>query len=100
MGHETGPKARRRYVRVLDDYRGQLAEEEVRRNAGEVQRPAPPDDLREAGQALWQKIHDDLDDAFELDAREGEILRRACRQADLAARLQADLDERGMWIEG
>jgi P27 family predicted phage terminase small subunit len=73
---------------------------ETRAQGTPPSRPGPPDHLRDAGRALWRQIQDDLDDSLELDAREEAILERACRMADLADGLAADLRERGRWIEG
>lgn len=70
------------------------------RAAASPERPDPPAGLGKAGEALWRQIQDDVDDAYELDAREEALLERACKTADLAADLERDLRERGRWIEG
>jgi phage terminase small subunit len=101
-GRGAAPKPRRgRGIGpIYDAMRERKMAEKVREEGGEPERPDPPADLDVAGATLWLAMHDDLDDAYELDARETEILHRACRLADLAADLKADVAEHGRWIEG
>jgi hypothetical protein len=56
-----------------------------------VTRPRPPRDLSAAGRALWRAIWSGVPEDSELDERETAVLHEACRQADLVARLEADL---------
>lgn len=57
-------------------------------------------ELGQAGRALWESIHEDLDEDFELDARELHLLERAGRCADDLAALEAAVDEDGVTSTG
>jgi hypothetical protein len=59
-----------------------------------------PDGLGEAGLAVWNGIHDDLGDEFELDARELVILEAAARQADTNRQLEDAIAASGLIVEG
>jgi hypothetical protein len=48
-----------------------------------------PNDLRDAGSALWASIIGELSDDWRFDARELAILTAAARQADTVADLEA-----------
>lgn len=63
-------------------------------------RKKPPAGLKGPGRALWRSILADLDDGWELDARELDLLRRACRCADELAKLEAEIDRAGVVVEG
>lgn len=58
--------------------------------------PKPPTDLGEAGAALWSSIVP----AYELRPDELRMLADACREADLVARLDADLEEASLMVTG
>jgi len=62
--------------------------------------PRAPHGLGKHGKALWKTIHDDLDEGWELDARETDALTRACRTADELALLEAAVDRDGATVEG
>ena len=62
--------------------------------------PKPPTALGKAGRALWRSILGDLEDGWELDARELHILERACRTQDDLALLEEQVDEIGAVVEG
>jgi hypothetical protein len=53
--------------------------------------PRPPDGLQTSGRRLWRSIMAD----YELEQHERELLRQACRTADLLDDLQAVLDRDG-----
>jgi hypothetical protein len=59
-----------------------------------------PDDLREAGCALWTSIVADLGDGWRFDARELAILTAAARQADTVADLEAAVAADGIMVRG
>lgn len=63
-------------------------------------RPKAPVGLGEAGKALWSRMWDALPDDLRFSAREQEVLRRACAQADREAELQKVIEEKGYMIEG
>lgn len=68
----------------------------------------PPEGLEKAGLALWALIHAQLgpldadtgERPFQLTERERAYLELACRQQDLAARLDAEIEETGLTITG
>ena len=62
--------------------------------------PRPPKALGAPGRALWRSILGDLGESWELDAREFELLGRACRCADELAQLEAAVDRDGATVEG
>jgi hypothetical protein len=62
--------------------------------------PTPPTTLREPGEALWAAVLGDLDDGWELDARELHLLQRACRCADELEALERAVDRDGETISG
>jgi len=66
----------------------------------EVTRPAAPSGLGNAGKKLWAVIVDDLPADMEFDARELEILRVGCKQADLVAQLETAIKKDGVMITG
>jgi hypothetical protein len=59
-------------------------------------RPRPPQSLDAAGKRLWR---DTLAD-YELSAAEVETLRQACRVADLLARIDVELMDSELVVEG
>lgn len=59
-----------------------------------------PAGLKDAGTALWRSITGDLDDDWELDARELHLLERACRCADDLQALEAQVDQDGATAKG
>ena len=59
-------------------------------------RPSAPEGLGEAGARLWRAVADD----FDLDARELDLLARACRQADDVARLEEVVAAEGVKSRG
>lgn len=63
-------------------------------------RPTQPRSLGTAGKRAWTALLDDLPDDWELTAREVELLRNACRQADLVADLEAALKSDGLIVKG
>jgi phage terminase small subunit len=63
-------------------------------------RPEPPESLESAGKRAWKALLSDLPDDWELTARETELLRNACRQADLVADLEAALEQEGVIVVG
>ena len=62
----------------------------------DVSRPKPPLSLDEPGRALWRAVTG----AYELAPHEAELLRQACRVADLIARLDAALMDSEVIVEG
>jgi len=65
-----------------------------------TQRPPAPNALDDPGRELWESVHSDLGDAFELTAKELELLALASRQRDEIARVEAALDGDGVVIAG
>lgn len=63
-------------------------------------RKQPPKKLAAAGKALWRSILADLDEGWELDAREHYLLERACRCADELAELEKAVDRDGPTVDG
>lgn len=63
-------------------------------------RPKPPADLGDEGKALWAEVMKGLPTGWELDEREREILRLACRQADVNAALEAQIEKDGLMATG
>jgi P27 family predicted phage terminase small subunit len=63
-------------------------------------RPEPPINLGEAGIRLWGSILADLDDSWQLDARELHLLERACRVEDEMRKLEAVVDQEGATSTG
>lgn len=63
-------------------------------------RPKPPKTLAAAGKALWKSIISELEDGWQLDARELELLERACRCADELAVLEKVIDADGPTTKG
>ena len=67
---------------------------------------AYPEGLGDAGRALWDAVHDDLEPrdeseaGWELDAREQLVLEAAARQADLNRGLEAAIDRDGLTVAG
>jgi hypothetical protein len=59
-----------------------------------------PEDLRDEGAALYRRVLADVPEGMELDACEREAVKRAAKLADLAADLEADLAQRGLWTIG
>jgi hypothetical protein len=59
-----------------------------------------PRGLQREGAALYRRILDDVPEGMELTAAERETVKRAAALADLAGKVQADLDARGLWVEG
>ena len=62
--------------------------------------PKPPASLCEAGRALWTSILDDLEDDWQLDARELAALTEACRIADQLADLDLAVHVDGTTVSG
>jgi len=62
--------------------------------------PRPPRGLSAAGQALWSDVLGDLQEGWELDARELHLLGRACRCADELASLEGAVDRDGVMVDG
>jgi P27 family predicted phage terminase small subunit len=62
--------------------------------------PRAPSGLDKPGRALWRAIWADLGPELELDARERELLRRACRTADELEQLEAAVDRDGVMSLG
>jgi phage terminase small subunit len=62
--------------------------------------PHAPEGLGRAGEALWKSILSDLDEGWELDARELHLLERACRIADELSDLEAAVDRDGATVAG
>ncbi len=60
----------------------------------------PPRRLSAAGQGLWADVLGDLQEGWELDARELHVLGRACRCADELAELEAAVDRDGVTVKG
>lgn len=63
-------------------------------------RPVPPDDLGDGGRAVWQAIHDELDEGAMFDGRELELLHAACRLRDRLDELHAAVAEQGPTTPG
>jgi hypothetical protein len=59
-----------------------------------------PRGLQREGAALYRRILADVPEGMELDAAELETVKRAAQLADLAAEVQADLRQRGLWVIG
>ena len=59
-----------------------------------------PRGLGPAGQELWTQVLDDLEEGWELDARELHLLARACRCADEIVALDTAVDRDGHAISG
>src|SRR4051812_27365302 len=62
--------------------------------------PMPPATLGRDGKALWRAIVEGIDEGWELDARERELLGRACRCADELVLLEAAVDRDGLTVKG
>lgn len=62
--------------------------------------PAAPASLGRDGKALWNAIVGEIDEGWDLDARERELLARACRCADELALLEAAVDRDGLTVAG
>lgn len=58
----------------------------------------PPDDLGDAGRALWERVHDGLGEELQFDVLELECLHGACKVADRLAEIRASLEDRGLWV--
>lgn len=65
-----------------------------------AQRPSPPSVLGAAGKRAWRALFADMPDGWELTGREIELLRGACRQADLVAELEKALRREGVVVNG
>lgn len=65
-----------------------------------AKRPAMPRSLGTAGKRCWKALLEDMPEGWELTAREMEMLRNACRQADLVADLEAALKSDGLVVAG
>jgi phage terminase small subunit len=63
-------------------------------------RPDPPSVLGRHGRRLWRELQTGLADSAEFDERETELLRLACAQADLVARIERELEGEPLTIEG
>jgi phage terminase small subunit len=63
-------------------------------------RPKPPASLGRAGASLWRAILSDLDDGWELDARELQLLTRACSAEDHLVALEAAVKKDGATVPG
>jgi hypothetical protein len=61
--------------------------------------PGVPDDLGDAGAALFERVQADLDEDLAFDALELDRLHRAARLEDRAAAMRADIDRRGLWVD-
>jgi len=59
-----------------------------------------PKGLGPSGRALWKRIVDAVHDLYELDEREQEILRLACRQADDLVALEGAIKRDGRTVKG
>ena len=69
--------------------------------ARKPRRPRVPSSLAKSGKALWKSILDDAATAgLALDAREIELLARACRCADEIHELDAAVDRDGVLANG
>ena len=64
----------------------------------ERSRPAPPSSLGASGKRLWSAIYADLEDDWTLDAREVDLLGRACAAADGLTDLEAVLKRDGVTV--
>lgn len=60
----------------------------------------PPDDLSHAGRALWIAVVADIEDGWELDAREVALLVEACKIGDQLAQLDAAVAVDGATVRG
>ena len=60
----------------------------------------PPEDLGVRGKELWTSITSGLNDGWELDDREREVLVLAARQADDLARLEKEIGTTGVTATG
>ncbi len=60
----------------------------------------PPAGLSRAGKALWKAIMADLGDGWRLDAREVELLGRACSSADVIVELEKAIKRDGVMSIG
>jgi hypothetical protein len=60
----------------------------------------PPAGLLKAGIGLWKAVVRDVDEAWELDARDLHVLELAARAADRAAELGDLIDRDGLMIAG
>jgi hypothetical protein len=58
-----------------------------------------PDDLGDAGRALYRRVLDDLDDGLTFDALELERLHGAAKMADRLAEVRASITEHGLWVD-
>lgn len=65
-----------------------------------AKRPTAPKSLNMAGRRLWRSTLADLDDSWELTARELRYLELACGQADDVAELERLIDKEGMVTTG
>jgi hypothetical protein len=65
-----------------------------------AKRPAPPASLGTAGKRCWKALFSDLPEDWELTAREVELLRNGCRQADLVSELETALSSEGIVVLG
>ena len=61
-----------------------------------VKRPRPPDSLDSAGRALWR----DVLRAYELSPAEAAVLARASRTVDVLGRIDANLMDSDLVVEG
>lgn len=60
-----------------------------------------PRDLGSGGRRLWREIAAQVaSDGLEMDARELELLRSACREADMLAEIEAALVDQPMTVRG
>ncbi len=62
--------------------------------------PKAPTGLAKQGKALWKSFLSDLEDDWDLDARELYLLERACRCADELALLEKAIDGDGVTVAG
>jgi P27 family predicted phage terminase small subunit len=62
--------------------------------------PRAPSGLDDAGRRLWRSIWRGLEDGWELDEREVELLQRACTSADHIAELEETVAEEGVTAYG
>jgi phage terminase small subunit len=62
--------------------------------------PRAPNGLEAPGKALWRAVHNDLPSGWEFDGRDLQLLAQACRQIDVVAGLEAEIERRGLFVRG